>query len=152
MRIDFVIYDIEFLNHSWIWLNDPEIKELTLTPSFTKEQQLSFFNSLNKRTDYKIWGVIADNEKIGVIGLKNITENNAEYFGYIGNKSYWGKGISNEIFKFICEESKKINISYLYLKVSKENTRAIKSYIKSGFTHDSFLNDNLLFMKLNIKN
>lgn len=133
-KVEFVVYDNEFLNNSWEWLNDPELMELTRTEPFTREQQLFFYNSLPFRTDYKVWGVSIGNEKIGVVGLKRIIENeSAEYFGYIGNKGFWGKGISKYIFDFIVGFSREANLKKIYLEVAKDNKRAINSYNKNGF-------------------
>ena len=93
--IDFVEYDTTFLNLSWDWLNDPEIKFLTDTPDFSRDQQLSWFEGLKNRSDYKVWGIRIGAERIGVCGLKNITNSSAEYFGYIADKSFWAKDLVN---------------------------------------------------------
>ncbi len=130
-----VDYNSIFLEKSWEWLNDLEIKTLTLTPDFTKEEQSVFFNSLKARNDYWIKGIIEDNIPIGVIGLKHInsSEKSAEYWGYIGEKEYWGKGIG----KFMIEESLKkaeeLGLTKIFLNVSGQNTRAKKLYQKMGF-------------------
>ncbi|WP_105699434.1 GNAT family N-acetyltransferase [Cronobacter dublinensis] len=145
-RITLTSYDREFLELSWIWLQDPEIKKLTLTSDFTREQQRAFFNSLNDRKDYLIYGIQLGTKKIGVAGLKNIKNDVAEYWGYIGEKDLWGKGIG----KFVIEEIERIannlGIKKLYLKVSEFNPRAIKAYHKSGFVISNSQN-NVIFME-----
>ncbi|WP_105720616.1 GNAT family N-acetyltransferase [Cronobacter dublinensis] len=145
-RITLTSYDREFLELSWIWLQDPEIKKLTLTSDFTREQQRAFFNSLNDRKDYLIYGIQLGTKKIGVAGLKNIKNDVAEYWGYIGEKDLWGKGIG----KFVIEEIERIannlGIEKLYLKVSEFNPRAIKAYHKSGFVISNSQN-NVIFME-----
>ncbi|EOL8956463.1 GNAT family N-acetyltransferase [Cronobacter dublinensis] len=145
-RITLTSYDREFLELSWIWLQDPEIKKLTLTSDFTREQQRAFFNSLNDRKDYLIYGIQLGTKKIGVAGLKNIKNDVAEYWGYIGDKDLWGKGIG----KFVIEEIERIannfGIKKLYLKVSEFNPRAIKAYHKSGFVISNSQN-NVIFME-----
>ncbi|EKS1846393.1 GNAT family N-acetyltransferase [Cronobacter muytjensii] len=145
-RITLTSYDREFLELSWIWLQDPEIKKLTLTSDFTREQQMAFFNSLHDRKDYLIYGVQLGTKKIGVAGLKNIKNDVAEYWGYIGEKDLWGKGIG----KFVIEEIERIannfGIKKLYLKVSEFNPRAIKAYHKSGFVISNSQN-NVIFME-----
>jgi RimJ/RimL family protein N-acetyltransferase len=148
-HIKFVEYNEHFLNKSWEWLNDPEIKELTLTPDFTKKQQQAFFKSISQRTDFKIWGVKYDDESIGVVGLKNITSHDAEYFGYIGEKSYWGTGVFKSFFYHVINECKTLQISKLYLHVSPSNERAIKAYLKNGFYEADNLN-NVLKMEVKI--
>ena len=42
-QVAFVEYTEEFLDLSWEWLNDPEIKLLTMTPDFSREDQRAFF-------------------------------------------------------------------------------------------------------------
>lgn len=93
-RITLTSYDREFLDLSWIWLQDPEIKKLTLTSDFTREQQLQFFHSLKERKDYLIFGIQLGTRKIGVAGLKNIKNDIAEYWGYIGEKDLWVKELA----------------------------------------------------------
>ncbi|MCE0846436.1 GNAT family N-acetyltransferase [Buttiauxella sp. A2-C1_F] len=134
-RISLVAYDEEFLELSWQWLNDAEIKELTLTPNFTKSDQKKYFKSLKERTNYIIFGLIVDdNIKVGAAGLKNIETNRAEYWGYIGNKNYWGQGLGKELAKLMEKVCAERYINELYLKVSSENIRAVKSYLNTGYS------------------
>lgn len=147
-KLKFVKYDSEFLELSWRWLNDPEIKKMTMTPDFTRSEQLDFFTKLPFRNDYKIWGIQYGDEKIGVIGLKNISDYDMEYFGYIGEKKYWGRGISKKIFNFIFDEADKLS-KFIYLFVCKENNIAYKAYLKNGFTLNKLKsNSNVLCMEL----
>lgn len=148
-NLDFVQYDRTFLEKSWAWLQDPEIKSLTNTPDFTKEQQETFFNSL-PRKDYKIWGLRYNNVEIGVVGLKNITSSTGEYFGYIGDKSCWGLGLFSSIIKFIHCEAEKIGLKSLTLKVGIHNVRAIRAYKREGFKVFSTDNEYHL-MKIDVK-
>lgn len=131
--LNLITYTEEFLPLSWKWLNDSEIKSLTMTPTFSKQEQMNFFNSLSSRKNYKIFGIEFDGVKIGACGLKNIENERAEYWGYIGEKNYWGKGLGKEILTNIINFAIKEKISSLYLKVEKNNHRAIKLYEKFGF-------------------
>ena len=45
-------FDEIALKKSWVWLNDPEIKSLTITPDLEKENQRRWFESLKSRKDY----------------------------------------------------------------------------------------------------
>ncbi|MEC5394202.1 GNAT family N-acetyltransferase [Bergeyella sp. RCAD1439] len=149
-EISFIVYNREVLEKSWEWLNDPEVKYLTMTPDFTKEEQLSWFNQLNNNSHYFVKGVLFQKQIIGVVGLKkiNLDEKTAEYFGYIGEKKYWGKGIGKEMMNFIKEYAKeKLGLNSLYLKVILDNTRAIKAYEKMGFRE--FRRDNNIIEMIN---
>lgn len=135
MNIQFIEYNSDYLEYSWIWLNDSEIKTLVLASEITKEGQRQWFEKLKLRDDYFVWGIKTDNVPIGVVGIKNIDIRNkvGEYFGYIGDKRYWGKGIGSNMIEHIIEFAKTRQLSELYLKVSRTNTRAIHLYEKKGF-------------------
>ncbi|WP_370557061.1 GNAT family N-acetyltransferase [Edwardsiella tarda] len=146
-----VTYTRVFLDKSWYWLNDPEIKKLTMTPNFSKIQQEAFFSSL-PRDNYIVWGVLYDGVEIGVAGLKNIKNGSAEYFGFIGEKKYWGRGIFGYLLNEVIGECKSNDISYLYLYVSYDNSMAIKAYIKNGFKEDcNRIVDGVKYMYMDIK-
>ena len=134
-EINFVKFNTVFLDKSSIWLTDPELKQLTLTPDFTTESQKQWFDSLSKRDDYKIWGVIYDDVPVGAVGLKRIdnVDHSAEYFGYIGEKNYWHRGIGTRMLSFAIDEAKKIDIKRIDLYVFDDNSRAIGLYKKFGF-------------------
>lgn len=142
-KIEFVPYDVDFLVKSLKWLNEPEIKQLTLTPDFNQEDQKKWFDSLPQKTDYYIWGIRYETEAIGVCGMKNVTEFDAEYWGYIGEKAHWNKGIGTFMLDFIFQEAKNKHLKEVYLKVWKDNQRAIKLYSKYGF--EKFKQDQELF-------
>nr|WP_269457175.1 GNAT family N-acetyltransferase [Pseudomonas pohangensis] len=128
-----VKYDERFLKLSWEWLNDPEIKALTMTPDFTRLQQLEFYKSLDGRSNYKIFGVMFGAELVGACGLKNIEAEVAELWLYIGVKKYWGIGIGREVVNFLEGEAASIGLKGLYLKVAVSNISAQTLYKKNGF-------------------
>src|SRR5208283_2989 len=64
-RLTFTRFDERFLEKSWEWLNDPEIKRLTLTPDFTRESQARWFARLPTMKDYLIWGLLHERTPIG---------------------------------------------------------------------------------------
>ena len=136
-HVRFVEYSKTFLDLSWSWLNDPEIKELTMTKDFTKEDQIRFFDSLTNKKDYLVKGICFDNKPIGACGLKNIDHGKAEYWGYIGEKKYWGKGIGQIVLDEMVRTARELLLVKLYLKVDRNNQRAIRSYKKFGFIEES---------------
>jgi RimJ/RimL family protein N-acetyltransferase len=146
MKTKLVEYNKIFLDLSWKWLNDKEIRKLTDTPQITRNDQLKWFNSLNEKEDYLIWGIEYDGIAIGACGLKNLTNTNAEYWGYIGEKDFWGKKIGSDIMTLIEMKANKLNLSLLWLKVIPDNTRAINLYRKFGFQEIS-LNEKIIIME-----
>ena len=128
-----VDYNIIFLDKSWYWLNDPEIKALTMTPDFTKKDQDFFFKSLAQKKDYWIKGITENNFPIGAMGLKHINTQTAEYWGYIGEKKYWGKGIGSFMIEQAINKARELNLDEIYLMVGKQNNKAKELYLKKGF-------------------
>ncbi len=133
--LDFVPYSRQFLDLSWQWLNDPEIKRLTMTPDFTREQQEAFFTGLPKREDYFITGMSYRNEPIGACGLRRIDreKSEAEYFAYIGDKSLWSKRLGVPIFQFVLAAAQERGLRTVYTLMNPENERSINFFKGNGF-------------------
>jgi len=146
-----VTYTEEILEKSWVWLNDPEIKYLTNTPDFTREGQRKWFDNLPNNPNYWVKGIEYEGRVIGVVGLKFIDkeQKKAEYFGYIGEKEFWGRGLSKLLFDLVFEVAKeKFKLENLYLNVISQNVRAIKAYEKAGFRIDEITDKNVVMTKL----
>lgn len=130
-------FDNIYLEKSWEWLNDPEIKYLTDTPDFTKSDQQKWYSLVKNNPNYKLFGARIGTERIGVFGFKNINSETgeAEYFGYIGNKKYIGKGYGREILSRIIDFGNyELMLKKIYLLVIPENIKAIALYKKFGFS------------------
>ena len=141
--LSLIHYGRECLERSWVWLNDPEIAELTMTPPFSLEDQLSFFESLPRRTDYTIWGIHLDGSGlVGATGLKNQRGTIAEYWGYIGERQHWGKGLGKYLIALVEEKARELGFENLYLKVSVSNSRAISLYEATSFEVDTSASTN----------
>jgi RimJ/RimL family protein N-acetyltransferase len=133
MPLEFVAYDRRFLLASRRWLRDPELAALTLTPPFTDAEQEQWFAALPSRSDYAVWGIELDGEPVGVFGLKHITAEDAEYFGYLGDKRLWGGGHGRGMLEAALEAARTRGCSRVYLRVWRENHRAIALYRRHGF-------------------
>lgn len=131
--VELVSFDKGFLDESFNWLSDPEVAHLTGTGPITKESQLAFFKSLPGRNDYMIWGVKINNQKAGAAGIKHLDEVEGEYWGYIGQKEFWGKGYGTEMCEEIIAKARRMKLSLLRLKVLRNNVRAYSLYTKFGF-------------------
>lgn len=150
--ITFEKFDEEYLNLSWNWLNDSEIKKLTMTPDMSKDSQLKWFNNIDKMNNYLIYGIAFDGKKIGAVGLKNIEDNiSAEYWGYIGDKNYWGRKLGPIIIMEMTKIALDIGIYRLYLKVGKDNERAKRLYESQGFLRHQITEDGVILMEKHIR-
>ncbi|MFB6317433.1 GNAT family N-acetyltransferase [Saccharicrinis sp. FJH54] len=146
--VKLVSFDLNYLELSWRWLNDIEIKRLTDASDFTKEEQLIWYKNLKEKKDYMIWGIEYNKIPVGSCGLKSITELDCEYWGYIGEKEYWGKGIGKTIIDRMIVEAKKLQLVSIWLKVVNDNKRAIKLYERKGFLTINENHDALFMRKM----
>ena len=71
---------------------------------------------------------------VGVVGLKRIEAATAEYFGYIGVKSCWGKGIGSAMLDFAEKQAGLLGLRRLEIRVINDNPRARTLYLRRGFT------------------
>jgi RimJ/RimL family protein N-acetyltransferase len=132
--LSFGPFDERFLEKSWFWLNDPIIKHHTMTPDFTREQQQHWFNALPTMRNYWIWGVAFHGEPIGAVGLKGIADGSAEYFGYIGERMLWGRGLGRRILAFAQQVAMERGLRHIRLKVHPTNEAALRLYKGGGFS------------------
>lgn len=147
-KLNLVEYNQDFLDMSWDWLNDEELRYLTMTPFFSKEDQQVFFKNLPTRDNYFIKGIKYNDSPIGACGLKNISDGKAELWLYIGDKEYWGKGLGKKIMYLLEKEALSLNIRKIYLKVLKENRVAINLYEKLSYIGIKINDDYMLMEKV----
>lgn len=80
------------------------------------------------------WGVEYMGIPIGACGLKISSEgDSAEYWGYIGEKNLYGKGLGAEMLRQTEQKAVDLYIKRLWLKVLPDNERALRLYHKRGF-------------------
>jgi len=73
---------------------------------------------------------------IGYTGISQISKTNSsgEYFIFIGDKSYHGKGIGTFVTKEIIKDGfQKLQLNRVMLTVSEKNVGAIKAYTNANF-------------------
>jgi RimJ/RimL family protein N-acetyltransferase len=134
-KLQLVAFSRTFLEHSYHWLKDPEIKALTMAPDFSREQQEHFYETLPSREDYWIKGINYEDRPAGACGLRQIDKQKqeAEYFAYLGDKSLWDKKLGPEIFEQTLVETQDINLKKVYVWVHAQNPRALKHFANLGF-------------------
>lgn len=140
-------YDRRIFEKSWEWLNDPQIKHLTVTPDPDKESLERWFANLSARKDYYIAGAWRDEEPIGVLGIKHITTSDGELFGFIGEKKYWGKAVAVDMMKYTMDYARKLGLSSIYTLIIKENINSIKLNHRLGFVYEKDIDEQMIQMR-----
>lgn len=126
------------------WDDDPEIVKLVGKKFVTAKQSLEWFSAVLRRKT-KIALAIADkttDQIIGDLELDNICwrSGSGEMRICIGARDYWGKGYgSDAISAFLDFVFRTTNLDYVFLRVYKENTRAVRCYKKCGFIVEGML-------------
>lgn len=146
--IDIREMDETALEKSWEWLNDPEIKRLTITPDFSKESQRKWFESIKNRSDYWVIAGWHNGEPIVIAGLKHINGKDAEIFGYIGNKDYWGKAVAADVMSKIHEHGKSIGLESIYSTMLKDNRNSIRLHTRFGYKLEKELDEERIIMRI----
>ena len=123
---------------SYRWRNDSEVFKYTgniYSEEITLESELAWIRRVIKNENEYRCAIIADNCYVGNIYLTNIDDEKAEYHIFIGDKSYWGKGVAKkasiEIIRYGFEY---LNLKKKVLEVRQQNKNAIRLYEKLGFT------------------
>jgi RimJ/RimL family protein N-acetyltransferase len=79
---------------------------------------------------------------IGYAGICKLSKINhsGEYFIFIGEKDFWGKGIATEATKRLIEIGfTKLKLNRIMLTVSEFNIGGIKAYLNAGFKEEGRL-------------
>jgi len=129
------------------WINDWEVcRGLLRYLPVTDFGHREWFKNIKKDRNQIYFAVEIKKSKkyIGNIGLRNINwkDRNGDFFIYIGEKKYWGKGYGTEAAKiFIDYCFNSLNLHKVYLRVVEFNESAVKSYQKAGFKKEGVLKD-----------
>ncbi|PKQ65920.1 GNAT family N-acetyltransferase [Labilibaculum filiforme] len=121
------------------WIKDEEaiVYSLSIFQAMKTDQQIKewYLSSINdKRNSNR--GIFVDGVFVGYAGISGISSTNksGEYFIFIGDKNYWGKGIGSEVTKMIVKIAfTELDLNRLMLTVSVPNVAGVKAYQRAGF-------------------
>jgi glycosyltransferase involved in cell wall biosynthesis/RimJ/RimL family protein N-acetyltransferase len=123
---------------SYKWRNDQNIWRFTgKKPDrlITEEIECNWIKRVLSESDSYRFAILADEKYVGNIQLTGIKAGEeGEYHIFIGERSYWGKGIawlaSLQLIRFAREF---LRLKRIFLYVNPENNAAIRVYEKLGF-------------------
>ena len=129
------------------WRNDSEVFKYTgntYDHVITIESELNWINKvMSVPNDYRC-AILVDRVYVGNIYLTNMESGIGHYHIFIGEKSYWGKGVAKKASKLIIDYGfNKLGLNEIRLRVRKENISALKLYQSLGF--QEFANDGDFF-------
>lgn len=120
------------------WRNDPEVFKYT---GNTYKHEIKIENELEwirkvivNPSDYRC-AILADGVYVGNIYLTDIHDGKAHYHIFIGDKSYWGKGVAKQASSLILAYGFHVlHLKQICLRVRKQNVPAYNLYLKLGFS------------------
>lgn len=124
------------------WLADPEVHHFTQGRSYTMEEEIDWFNSVQADKDEAVFSIFlkTSNELIGNCALHFNQKRKDGYQGktfiglIIGKKLEWRKGYGTDTVRTLLHYLKaKHQEKGVYLTVFLDNIGAIKCYQKCGF-------------------
>ena len=122
---------------SYKWRNDPEVFKYTgnvYNNIITLETELAWIRRVIQNENEYRCAILVDDEYVGNIYLTDITRTTAAYHIFIGNKDFWGKGVARTASELILEYAFDVlKLEYVYLRVKRENERALLLYKSLGF-------------------
>lgn len=127
------------------WRNDPEVFKYTgntYDHEITIDSELDWIKRvIANKNEYRC-AILADGIYVGNIYLTDISNTDATYHIFIGNKDYWGKGIAKRASILILNYAfEKLNLQSVNLRVNKNNQAAFSLYKKLGFRQVGNAND-----------
>jgi len=147
-QIRFRAIEKDDLHYFVKWLNDPEVRQgLSMIMPLSLAEEENWFEELLKKPQYEkplALEIQPDPQVdewifVGNCGLFGIDWQNryAEIGIHIGEKGYWNQGFGTKAIRLILKHGfDNLNLHRLWLRVFENNTRAIRSYEKAGFTNE----------------
>lgn len=123
---------------SYKWRNDPDVWKFTGSrpnSEITEEIEREWLANTLTDESKKRFAILVDGVYVGNVQLTDISANQSAVFHiFIGDTTYWGKGIATEATYQILTYAKEVlHLALVSLQVKKENAAAVKSYEKNGF-------------------
>lgn len=119
------------------WRNDPAIWEFTGSKpdrEITIEDETAWIQKVIADKKDRRFAILADEDYVGNIYLTGIEDGRAEYHIFIGERSYWGKGVAALASRAIIDYAKnKLKLNEIALSVNENNKSAINLYKRLGF-------------------
>jgi RimJ/RimL family protein N-acetyltransferase len=129
------------------WINHKELVEFNSHfKPVSWEDHCRWFDTILRKEDVKIFAIRSsqDDKLMGTCQLLNINKlaNSAELQIRLGDLSELGKGIGSQAVSLLLKYGfEDLKLNRIYLHVFSDNLRAIKAYLKNGFSEEGHLRE-----------
>jgi RimJ/RimL family protein N-acetyltransferase len=119
------------------WRNIPDLwihTKFTATREITLGDELDWIRKVTADESSRRFAILADGVYVGNIYLTDIHKAVGEYHIFIGEKSYWGKGIAREASNLLISYAQdQLHLKAIELGVKEDNVAAFRLYKSLGF-------------------
>jgi RimJ/RimL family protein N-acetyltransferase len=130
------------------WLNDTEVTRYLESGRFPNSSSaMEAYYAANSDSTRDVFLAIVDRDSDRMIGTCRLGSINwihrhAEFGILIGDKSWWGKGVSTEVTRLLVAYAfRQLNLHRVWLGVVADHEAAIKSYERAGFIREGVIRD-----------
>ncbi len=127
------------------WINDPDTVRFNAPYKPVHwENHKDWISSLGKASTKVAFAIRVDGELVGVTQLIDIDpiHRSAELTIRIGDEANRGRGYGTEALKLLLAFAwKDLNLHRVWLRVFSNNERAIKAYVRAGFTREGVMRE-----------
>jgi RimJ/RimL family protein N-acetyltransferase len=128
------------------WINDSEVNRLLFMgdrPATVERLTEQWEQELRSSRDIAFAVCTSEDDTfIGTAGLYTINwiMHTAEFRIFLGEKSFWNRGIGTEVTKLMVVYGfEKLNLNRIWLGVNAENKSGVRAYEKAGFVREGVL-------------
>lgn len=128
------------------WINDAEVTRLLFMGDrpATIERLTEQWEQESRSSRDIVFAICTreDDTFIGTTGLYTVNwiMRTAEFRIFLGEKSFWNRGIGTEVTKLMVVYGfEKLNLNRIWLGVNAENKGGVRAYEKAGFVHEGIL-------------
>lgn len=122
---------------SYKWRNDAEVwKHTGSRPNIeiTREIELQWIQKAIADESCRRFAIICDDNYVGNVQLTSITSTSAEFHIFIGEKSFWGKGLAKQAtYQILHYAKEELKLNNVFLSVKKDNISAVQAYLRTSF-------------------
>ena len=133
------------------WLNDPEVNRFLETRhrNQTYEDCLDFVNACLADTSSHLFGIFDKENNVHIgnakIGFINPVYQRGQISIFIGDKSYWGRGLSSEVVGALTKYGfTKLGLYRLEAGCYEDNLASLRVFLKNGYTVEGFMRDHVV--------